>query len=90
MRPISELLPGQIVPLALALAALAIAVVLGGYLIGRIRAAYSQQGPTTQDLLTDFRELHSQGELSDEEFRTIKSMLSEQLAQEVKRTAGDG
>jgi hypothetical protein len=90
MKPISDLLPGQSIQLALALAALAVAVALGGYVIGKIRAAYSRPAASASELLTDFREMHSQGELSDEEFRTIKSMLSEQLAHEVKRTAGDG
>lgn len=87
MNSIRDLLSVQ---LFVALAGLALAVSLGGYLIGKIRRSYSPSGPSASDLLTDFREMHSQGELSDEEFRTIKSKLSGQLAQEVKRTANDG
>lgn len=43
------------------------------------------QGPTTSDLLSNFRELYSQGELSDEEYRTIKTKLTARFQNELKR-----
>lgn len=42
-----------------------------------------EQGPTTSDLLSNFRELYSQGELSDEEYRTIKTKLTARFQKEL-------
>lgn len=36
-------------------------------------------------LMSKFRELHSEGGLSDEEFRTIKTKLASELKAELKR-----
>lgn len=69
--------------LILSVAVVAIAVTLGVYVIGRVRKSSREGPPTASDLLTNFRDLHSQGELSDEEFRTIKSMLAERMQQEL-------
>ena len=41
-------------------------------------------------MLTKFRDLHSKGELSDEEFRTIKTKLADQLRAELKDTDETG
>jgi len=38
----------------------------------------------TSELLTNFREMHSKGELTDEEFRTIKAKLSIKLKEELR------
>jgi len=70
--------------LVLGVAALAILVTLGIYLAGKIRAAAVQKEPSANELLTKFREMHSQGVLSDEEFRTIKTTLTERLQTELR------
>ena len=59
-------------------------LVIGIYIIGRVRRALSASGPTHSDLLTNFRDLHARGELSEEEFRTIKSMLGERMHEELE------
>jgi uncharacterized membrane protein len=69
--------------LILSVAVVAIAMTLGMYVIGRVRKSSRESLPTASDLLTNFRDLHSQGELSDEEFRTIKSMLAERMQREL-------
>jgi hypothetical protein len=61
----------------LAVSALAVAVLRkwrGG--------AYDVQ-PTSDELLTKFRELHGRGGLSDDEYRTIKTKLARQLDAEL-------
>ena len=58
--------------------------VLGAYFIGKIRAKTLQHEPTTLELMSKFRELHGQGELTDAEFRTIKTILSAELQKQVK------
>ena len=71
-----------------ALAATAVAVAI--YVIGRIRAEPSQQEPTASELISKFRELHSRGELSDAEFRTIKTTLAVRLDDELKDNGETG
>ena len=57
-------------------AALALMTTFAAYFIGKIRAKTLQHEPTALELMSKFRELHSQGELSDAEFRTIKTILA--------------
>lgn len=64
-----------------ALLAVALAVVC--YVIGKIRAGSAQREPQASELLSKFRDLHSQGVLSDEEFRTIKTTLTGELQEEL-------
>ena len=40
--------------------------------------------PKVSDLLTNFRELHGRGSLSDEEYRTIKTKLARQVEAELR------
>lgn len=68
----------------LLLAALAMLGAVGWYVIGKIRGQVRQSGLDANQFMTKFRDLHDQGDLSDEEFRTIKSMLSERLQQQLK------
>ena len=49
-----------------------------------------QQEPTASELMSKFRELHSRGELSDAEFRTIKTTLAARLQEELKDNGETG
>ena len=71
-----------------ALLGMAIAVAI--YVVSKIRAESVQQEPTASDLMSNFRELHSRGDLSDEEFRTIKTKLAAQLQDELRDTDEKG
>ena len=69
------------------LLALSAALVAGGiYVIGRVRAGINGKEPPASEWLTKFKELHAKGELSDEEYRTIKAMLAERLQRELNST----
>jgi len=46
--------------------------------------------PSSSDLLSNFRELHEEGGLSDEEFRTIKAKLAGDAKSEVNENGGAG
>ncbi len=72
------------------LAVLAGLVALGAYLIGKTRTEPVQKEPTSSELLSKFRELHSKGELSDAEFRTIKTTLAAQLQDELRDNGETG
>ncbi|MBA4016190.1 MAG: hypothetical protein C0483_03275 [Pirellula sp.] len=70
-----------------------IVVAVGFYLVGKFRGAYRQTDGVDTNLLSNFRELHSRGELSDEEYRTIKAQLAtkirEQFAESDKTSVAD-
>ncbi|HEX7376493.1 MAG TPA: hypothetical protein VF278_05240 [Pirellulales bacterium] len=62
----------------------AILVVVGIYVVAKVRETFSEREPATHQLLANFRELHTQGELGDEEYRTIKATLAARLQREIK------
>jgi uncharacterized membrane protein len=70
--------------LILWLAVLASLIAVAGYILSKIRANTVQREPLSSELLSKFSELHSRGEVTDEEFRTIKTTLAAQLHEEVK------
>jgi uncharacterized membrane protein len=49
----------------------------------RYRGSTAQDGPSANDLLAKFRDLHVQGGLSDDEYRTIKTKLATQQHEEL-------
>ncbi len=63
---------------------MAVLIAVGCYFIGKLRATVRETGPTPSDFMTNFRELHARGELSDEEFRTIKAKLATSLREQLK------
>jgi len=79
----AEFLGSPLASVVLMLALLAAVVAVGVYVIGKVRTSMRRQEPGASEWLTKFQDLHSQGELSDEEFRTIKGMLAERLQREL-------
>lgn len=79
-----EILEQPAAQVIIGVAGLAIMIVIGAYVIGLARGGLQGRDTSPSDLLSNFREMHSQGELADEEFRTIKGMLGAQLRNEVK------
>lgn len=65
------------------LAILAILIAIGVYVIARVRSMAKGGDTTGNQWLTKFRDLHSEGGLSDEEYRTIKSVLAQRLQQQL-------
>jgi hypothetical protein len=57
---------------------------IGILLLRKLRSAPAKQESTASELLSKFRELHSEGELSDAEYRTIKTRLAADLQQQIK------
>jgi uncharacterized membrane protein len=71
-------------------AVLAALVSLAVYLLGRFRGSAEEDQPPTSQLLTKFREVHEWGGLTDEEFRTIKTLLAARLRDELKDNGQQG
>ena len=72
------------------LAGLAVMVAVGFYLVRRFRGGAEEDQPSASDLLTNFGELHSRGELSEQEYRTIKTLLAARMQEEIKDTGDKG
>lgn len=64
-------------------AVMAAVIALGAFIVSKFRDREDDDQPLASELLTNFRELHDEGELSDQEFRKIKTLLAEQLEQEL-------
>lgn len=56
---------------------------LGIVLVRKWRDGTADDTPDAHELLTKFRELHHRGGLSDDEYRTIKTKLAEQVQGEL-------
>jgi len=82
----AEFLGSPLASVVFLVALLAVLVSGGIYVIGRVRAGINAKEPPASEWLTKFKELHAQGELSDQEYRTIKAMLAERLQQELNST----
>lgn len=68
----------------------AVLVGVAAYVLRKIRSRAAQNEPTASELMSKFRELHSQGKISDAEFRTIKTTLAARLQQELKDNGETG
>jgi uncharacterized membrane protein len=66
------------------LAVLMVMLVVSYYLVRRFRDRIDEDRQTTSDLLTNFREMHQEGDISETEFRTIKTVLGERLQEELE------
>ena len=78
-----RLLETEVEELVIWIAALAMLLAVGVYVIGKVRGASAQHEPSASELLSKCRESHSRGEISDEEFRTIKTTLQPRLREEL-------
>ena len=63
---------------------LLIVIVIAVFIVGRWRDRMDDDRLEANELLTNFRELHLQGDIEDSEFRDIKSVLGTHLKRELK------
>ncbi len=63
--------------------ALLVLMTIGYYIVLRFRDRTDEDQLTANELLTNFREIHQQGDINDTEYRTIKTTLGEQLQEEL-------
>lgn len=87
MLELLETSQAQVILWSLAGAALCL---VGVYVVKRLRGRAGDDQPKASELLTNFREIHSRGGLSDEEFRTIKAQLADRMQQEVSDNEDTG
>ena len=78
------------VRVAMLFAAIAVLAALGALVVARFRGGKEDDQPQASELLTKFRELHGRGQLTDQEFRKIKSLLAEKLEAELSDRGEQG
>jgi uncharacterized membrane protein len=64
---------------------LAVLVVVAYFVVRKLRDSAAGNDDTPAELLTNFREMKLQGDISDKEFRTIKALLNEKQAPTIKQ-----
>ena len=62
---------------------------MGVYIIRRFPRGEVDDNPITSDMMSTFRDLHAEGELSEEEYRKIKTKLAARLKYELFGEASD-
>jgi uncharacterized membrane protein len=63
-------------------ALLGLMIVAMFYIVAKVRDGLKDDDNDASELLTKFREMHAQGDLSDDEFRTIKTRLAQRAQKE--------
>ena len=71
-------------------AVLFVLLALSVYVVGSLRDRDDKDRLSANRLLTNFRELHQQGDINDSEFRTIKTVLGTELQQELSDADDEG
>jgi uncharacterized membrane protein len=72
--------------LLLAFAGCGLLVAVGVWAISRCKHMVYNQAPNTNEMMSTFHELHEQGELSDEEYKNIKTRLAARMQNEARST----
>lgn len=83
---VADFLASPLAQIVFLLALTAALVAVGVYVISKVRAGLRREEPDASAWLTEFRDLHAEGQLSDREFDTIKAMLAKQLRSEINDT----
>lgn len=65
-------------------------IAIGVYVVAKFRDRAVGSESETGDMLTSFREMRQQGDLSETEFRTIKTMLGGTPSNKVTERGNDG
>jgi len=59
-------------------------VVVGALIVQSFRGSAAQRRPGANDLMGNFEEMRSRGDITDADYRKIKSVLGAQLHRELK------
>jgi uncharacterized membrane protein len=59
-------------------------VIVGVLIVQSFRGSAAQKGPTPNELLANFQEMRSRGDITDADYRKIKSVLGAELHRELK------
>ena len=80
---VAEFFESDTVQLVLVITLVAMLSVTGRYLVSKLRGGSGEDQPTSSEMLTNLQEMRHKGDLTEEEFRTIKTHLSARLKDEL-------
>jgi hypothetical protein len=61
-------------------------IILASLIVMRLRGNSADSGPSPSELMTDFQDMRERGDLSDADYRKVKSVLGTRI----RPRAGDG
>ena len=70
--------------LIVGLGVLLVLLIIAGLVVQRFRGGKVGKGRTASDLLSNFEEMRSRGDIDDADYRKIKSVLGAELHSELK------
>ena len=59
-------------------------VIMGAVIVQRFRGGAADKALDANELITNFQEMHSRGDITDADYRKIKSVLGAKLHSELK------
>ena len=59
-------------------------VIIGVFVVQRFRGGAADKGTSANELITNFQEMRSRGDISDADYRKIKAVLRAELQSELK------
>ena len=59
-------------------------VMVGVLVVQRFRGGAAEKGPTANELISNFQEMHARGDINDADYRRIKSVLGAELHGKLK------
>jgi hypothetical protein len=74
----------------LLVAGLAASLAVLVYVIGRLRAAARERGPGASELMSFFETMRSDGVLTEQEYRAIKTHVTRRFREELNRNGEPG
>ncbi len=75
---------------AMLFAAIFVMTAIGLAVVRKYRGSAADDRSRSSEMISNFRDLHAEGGLSDEEFRTIKTKLASELKSELNSNSGNG
>ena len=86
----AEFLDSNVARLVIAITVVAMLSAVGWYIVSKFRGGSDQERHISSEMLTNLQEMRQQGDVTEEEFRTIKTHLSARLKDEFKDNKQQG
>ncbi|MCH8923035.1 MAG: SHOCT domain-containing protein [Planctomycetes bacterium] len=86
----AEFLDSNVARLVILLTVVGMLSAVGWYIVSKFRGGAGQEQPTASEMLTNLQEMRQQGDVTEEEFRTIKRQLSARLKAELNGNKQQG
>ena len=86
----AEFLDSNIARLVIAITVVAMLSAVGWYIVSKFRGGSDQGRLSSSEMLTNLQKMRLQGDVTEEEFRTIKTQLSARLKNELNDNKRQG